>query len=115
VDAQGRGRIHIEAAHIDCLAAIAAITVIAIVQATQGSGDTQQFALPPPALLQRHGLPLQRIHARQAADTGLVEFDHLCRALTDLLLRMQFPLELQQSLPEVIVFRFSRHGAVLPD
>jgi hypothetical protein len=67
----------------------------------RGSGDALQFILATAPARLRHGLPLQRIHTRQSTNTGLIQFDHPRRVFAGLPLRVQFPLDVQQPLPEL--------------
>ena len=73
--AQGRSRIEFKTPHDDFLAATDAIAIFVRVDALQCRSNTD--AHPFTALLgcQRHGLLLHRVHARESADFGLVEFN----------------------------------------
>ena len=61
----------------DALAALNAVTVVALLKTIQSGFDFLQFEGPAPGRLHRHCLTLQRIHARQPPLAALVQFNRI--------------------------------------
>ena len=73
VDAQCRRRVDLKPFRLDLLAAAQTLPIGSAVQPPQGSIDASDLGRSPLLGRLRHRLALQRVHARQPADTLLVE------------------------------------------
>jgi hypothetical protein len=73
VDATGAGRVRLQPAKPDGLAAGCAVAIVSRGHATEGTIDFDEPTLPAPVRFLRDRLLLHGIHACQAANAGLVE------------------------------------------
>lgn len=97
-DAQPHGRIVLQPRLGDRVAAAGAEAELALVEAAERGGDAGLLRLPPPLRGERHRLDLHRVHARQAADTVLVEGDRRPVGLAEPFLLVELVEPRRQSL-----------------
>jgi len=108
VDAEGDGRIELQAPAGDELAAALALAEAPVLDAGQSQLDAPQLLAAPSLQRLGHGLLLQRVHAREAPDRLLVQLDGL--AITGALpaLLGDGRTARQQALPEALDLGFGQ-------
>lgn len=108
-DTEYRCRVGFQASQGYILRAGGTQAIISVVDACQRRVDALQLDIPPPLRCDGHCLPLHGIHARESADSGLIEDDGPGRSPGRVAAVQQFvPLCFKQRTEVVELLR--RHG-----
>ena len=101
-DAAGGGRIEVQTAGVDGFVTVHAEAVTAVVTTAQGGFDARERLCRAALSILGHGLLLQGIHAREPADTTLIQTHGRGQIVACVLQREDFRAQLEQKLSEML-------------